>query len=541
MDIVDELIRGREAYGRNEWRAAHDRLSVPGLEELEPSDLRALGTAAYLVGDTEKSVRALERSFQLHDDADDRLAAARDALLLTLVLSDSPHQAASAGWLARATRLLESMPDSGEQGFLQMNQLFQLVFSGQVSKAHDMAIKVADAGRRHGEPDLVAIGLVVQGRMLVYQGKVQDGLALLDEAMVGVASGEVSPIMSGRIYCIMIDACQELDDVRRMADWTRLLSTWCEKQDGLVPFTGQAAVHRAQIMRAQGAWSDALDELALAEERYVAQGLSEGAIGEIQRERGDVLRLRGDLDGAAAAYAEADENGNDPQPGLTLLWLAQGRIDAAGSAARRMFDDYKNPVRRSRVLPAVVEVLLATGDVDSAATAAEELDRIATSFASPALAAAAAYANGSLSLARDDPSGALSRLRTAWRGWLDLGARYEAAWARTRIGQAFRAMDDEDSAAAELAVAGRTFEELGAVSAQRQVEGLLGGGRPDGLTARELEVLRLVAAGRTNPQIAAELFLSEKTVARHLSNIFAKTNVTSRTAAAAYAFQHQLA
>ena len=541
MDIVDELIRGREAFGRHEWSSARDRLSTPDLEELEPTDLRALATAAYLIGDTEESVRALQRSFQIHDEADDDLAAAHDALMLTMVLGGSQNQAASAGWLARATRLLETAPDSSEQGFLLMNQLFTLVFSGQVAEAHDLAIAVAEAGRRHGEPDLVAMGLVIQGRMLVYLGQVQEGLALLDEAMVGVAAGEVSPIMSGRIYCIMIDACQELDDIRRMADWTRLLSTWCERQEGLVQFTGQAAVHRAQIMRAQGAWSAARDELALAEERYVTQGLSEGALGEVERERGDVLRLLGDLDGAAEAYAAADEHGNDPQPGLALLWMAQGRLDAAGAAARRMLDDYRNPVRRSRVLPAAVEVLLATGHVDAAATAAEELDGIATAFVSPALSAAASFAHGSVSLARDDPSDALNHLRTAWRDWLKQGARYEAAWARTRIGQAFRAMDDEDSAAAELQVAGRTFADLGASLAQREVERLLGKARPDGLTARELEVLRLVAAGRTNPQIATELFLSEKTVARHLSNIFGKTNVKSRTEAAAYAFQHQLA
>ena len=146
-----------------------------------------------------------------------------------------------------------------------------------------------------------------------------------------------------------------------------------------------------------------------------------------------------------------------------------------------------------------------------------------------------------MALARSEPAAALPDLRLAWRTWLDLGARYHAAWARTRIGQAFRAMGDEDSARAELVVAGRTFDELGAVPARSEVERLLGAGRPDGLTARELEVLKLVAAGRTNPEIAAELFLSEKTVARHLSNIFAKTNVTSRTAAAAYAFQNQLA
>ncbi len=540
MNIVDELIRGREAFERGEWTAARDRLSVPDLAELEPADLHALSTAAYLVGDTETSVRALQRSFQVSSERGDHLAASRDALELTTLLHNSGNHAAAQGWHARASRLLESEADTAEHGYLRMHEMFHHVFGGQVETAHDLAVSVAEAGRRHGEPDLVAIGMVCQGRMLIYQGRVPEGLALLDEAMVCVAAGEVTSIMAGRVYCAMIEACQELDDVRRMTDWTRMLSTWCEQQQGLAQYTGQAAVHRAQIMRAQGAWADALEELTLAEARYQELGLGR-AVGEVYYERGEVLRLTGDLDAAAAAYAAADEHGHDPQPGLALLWLGQGRVDAAGAAVRRQLDEDHNPVRRSRVIPVAVEVLLAAGDIEGASAAADELEEIAASFATPALSASAAYTRGSVCLAVDEPSVALPHLRTAWRGWLSQGARYEAAWARTRIGQAFRAMDDEDSAAAELQVAGRTFADLGAPLAQREVERLLGRARPDGLTARELEVLRLVAAGRTNPQIAAELFLSEKTVARHLSNIFGKTNVKSRTAAAAYAFQHQLA
>jgi ATP/maltotriose-dependent transcriptional regulator MalT len=293
-------------------------------------------------------------------------------------------------------------------------------------------------------------------------------------------------------------------------------------------------------MRAQGAWSDALEELAQAEARYESSAMG-SAVGDVHYERAEILRLTGDLDAAAAAYAAADEHGRDPQPGVSLLWLLQGRVDSSAAAVRRLLDEVPDPVHRSRVLPVAVQVLLAAGDVDAAAACTDELEQLAASFGSSALGAEAAYARGSVCLAQDDPPAALPHLRKAWRGWLDLGARYEAAWARTRIGQAFRAMDDEDSAAAELQVAGRTFADLGAPLAQREVERLLGRARPDGLTARELEVLRLVAAGRTNPQIAAELFLSEKTVARHLSNIFGKTNVKSRTEAAAYAFQHQLA
>ena len=165
-----------------------------------------------------------------------------------------------------------------------MHLMFQNIFSGQFEAGFDLAVKVTEAGRRHHEGDLVAIGLVCQGRMTIYSGRVPDGLGLLDEAMAGVAAGEVSPIMSGRVYCTMIDACQELNDFRRMKDWTHLLSTWCEQQQGLIPYTAQAATLRAQIMRAHGAWSDALYELTQAEERYEAHEM-DAAIGDVYYER----------------------------------------------------------------------------------------------------------------------------------------------------------------------------------------------------------------------------------------------------------------
>ncbi len=541
MDIVDELIRGREAFRRHEWKAARDRLSAPDLATLEPADLHALATAAYLVGDMETCVQAWQRSFQANSDAGVHLAAARDALWLTMALVNSGNAAAAQGWQARAARSLEAESgDVAEQGYLQMQLMFQQIFSGHFEEGFELAVTVAEAGRRHREPDLVAMGLVCQGRMLIYSGRVPEGLALLDEAMALVAAAEVSPIMAGRIFCTMIDACQEIDDIRRMMDWTRMLTQWCEKQPDLVPYTGQSSVHRAQIMRFQGAWAQALEELDLAEERYTSQGARDG-VGDVFFERAELRRLQGDAEKAAKGYDKADGHGRDPQPALALLWLLQGRVDAAVAVVRRLLDEVGDPVHRSRMLIAAVEVLVVAGDLDGASAAADELGQIATGFGSAALSASAAYAKGSVALARSEPAAALPDLRLAWRTWLDLGGRYHAAWARTRIGQAFRAMGDEDSARAELVVAGRTFEELGAAPARDEVERLLGGGRPDGLTARELEVLRLVAAGRTNPQIAAELFLSEKTVARHLSNIFAKTNVKSRTAAAAYAFQHQLA
>jgi DNA-binding NarL/FixJ family response regulator len=541
VDIVEELLLGREAYQRHEWQAARDRLSVPDLAALDPPDLHVLSTAAYLVGDSDTCLRGWQRAFQVHSDDGDHRAAARDAMWLTFVLDRLGNDAAARGWQARAARLLESEPeDIAERGFLQMHRMFEQIFSGHFEEGFELAVEVTEAGQRHEEPDLITTGLVCQGRTLIYFGRVPEGLGLLDEAMAQVAGGKVSPIVAGTTYCAMIDACQEIDDYRRMTDWTRMLTHWCDEQPDLVAFTGPSAVHRAQIMRVQGAWTDALEELDLAQARYESLGIG-FAIGEVEYERGEILRVQGELDAAAAAYDAAAEVGHDAQPGQLLLWLTLGRVEAAVATARRLLDEIPDPVHRSRVLAAVCEALVAGHDLDGASAAAEELDQIATSFHSAALSASAAYARGSVALARSDSVEAISHLRQAWRNWLDLGARHHAAWARTRIGQAFRAMGDEDSARAELVVAGRTFDELGAVPARVEVERLLGAGRPDGLTARELEVLKLVAAGRTNPEIAAELFLSEKTVARHLSNIFAKTNVTSRTAAAAYAFQNQLA
>lgn len=266
----------------------------------------------------------------------------------------------------------------------------------------------------------------------------------------------------------------------------------------------------------------------------------DAAIGDVHYERAEILRLTGDLDASAAAYAAADEHGRDPQPGLSLLWLAQGRVDSSTSVVRRLLDEVPDPVHRSRVLPVAVQVLLAAGDVDGAKAAVDELEQIAAAFASAALSAEADFARGSMCLAQDDPAAALPHLRRAWRGWLDVGARYEAAWARTRIGQAFRAMDDEDSAAAELAVAGRTFTELGARLAEQEVKRLLGRARPDGLTARELEVLRLIRDGHRNKQIADELGIAETTVNFHIKNLVGKLAANDRTHAVTIAIRRGL-
>jgi DNA-binding CsgD family transcriptional regulator len=540
-DAVDELARGREAYALHAWTSAREHLTQADPAVLTPEDWHALATAAYLVADRDTAVKAWHQAFQAHVAAGEPLAAAVDAQWIAYVHNTSGNPAVGAGWVARGLRLLEGQPEDAEpRGFLTIHEFYRHLESGDFAGAAECGTRVLQIGRRWGNGDLIAFGLISQGRMLIYAGRVAEGLALLDEAMVGLAAGEVSPIASGNIYCAMIEGCQEISDYRRMSEWTAALDRWCGDQPDLVPYTGQCAVHRGQILRARGSFPQALAELDAAADRYRAEGI-ESAVGLALYERGEVLRTLGDLDGAQSAFAGAASGGLEPQPGLSLLWLARGRTSAAAASARRLLDEPAGPVQRARVLPAVVEILVATGDPALATAVADELAGIADEFGCDGLLAQAGYAVGLAALAKGDPGAALAPLRRAWTTWIALGARYDAARARVQIALAFRGLGDEEGALSELAVAERAFADLGTEPARREAARLRSVSLPDGLTAREVEVLRLVASGWSNPQIAAALFLSPKTVARHLSNIFTKTGVTSRTAATAYAFEHQLA
>jgi DNA-binding CsgD family transcriptional regulator len=544
VDVVAELALGRQAFEERAWATAHQRLAALGPDALGEQDLLALATAAFLAGDRDTADRTYQESYRRHIESGSTLAAARDTFWLGMLHNTTGNHAVGGGWVARGARLLQDAPpDAVEHGYQAVQEMFQHIGAGEFPAALEHAMRVADAGRRGGEANLVALGLSAQGRLLIYGGRVREGLALLDEAMVGLSDPRISPVIAGAVYCAMVEGCQEIAVYRRMTEWTTLLTRWCRSQPDLVPYTGQCAVHRAQIMRSHGALAEALDELALAITRYVAEG-GTPAVGLAHYERGDILRVQGDYAGAASAFEEADAFGRDPQPGQALLALAKGRDSVAVAMVRRLMEETADPVHRSAHLPAAVEVFLAVGDADAARQAADELVTVADAFGCEAVEAAAAYALGSVGLLGGEPDGAaraLPHLRRAWKLWIDLGARYEAAWARVRIGLALRALGDEESAVSEFGVARRTFAEVGAAPAQAVAGRLLGHDLPDGLTSREVEVLRLVASGQSNPQIAAALFLSQKTVQRHISNIFAKTGVSSRTAAAAYAFEHDLA
>ncbi len=541
MGVLEDLHRAREAFERREWVSAYRALSDVDDAQLAADDFAALATAAYLLGHQNDVVQALQRAHRSYLDRGDVRSAARAAVWLCSVLWHGGEMAIGSGWLSRAERLLDDLgEDVVERGYVAERRTMGHVMNGEFAEAIATAPTITEYGRRFEDPDLLAMGRHIDGRMAIYTGRVTEGLRSLDEGMVAVLAGEVSPIFSGVIYCSSIEACQEISDLGRAAEWTHALSTWCDAQPGLVAFTGQCAVHRGQLMRLHGAYDDAVGELERAAERYAMAG-GHPAVGLSHYERGEVLRLQGEYDAAEAAFDRAATAGHPGQPGRARLWLAQGRSDAAVAAVRVVLAETQDPVHRSQVLPAAVDVLIGAGEPETAQPLAEELCGIGAGFGCTALRAAGEYAVAAVALEQEDAESGLGTARRAVEVWTRLAAPYEVARCRVLVGRALRLLGDEGSAAKELATARGAFDALGAVPAAAAVAELLGDrATPGGLSPREVEVLRLVAAGRSNPEIADELVLSEKTVARHLSNIFTKLEVGSRTAAAAFAYEHGL-
>jgi len=543
VDAIDDLERGRESYTRRAWIDAYESLShADQASALGAEDLELLATSAYMLG-RDDDLSGLERAYHVYLDAGETLRAARCAIWVGMHLSMRGEMGRASGWLGRAQRLVEREGrDCVEQGYLLFPLMFQHEASGNFEAAVATAADAAEIGERFGDADLFALARQDQGILLVRQGRVVEGLRLLDEAMVAVTAGELSPIVSGLVYCGVILGCQDAYELRRAQEWTAALTRWCEQQPDMVSFTGRCLIHRAEIMQLHGAWPDALEEARQAGERC-ARAMNRAAAAEAFYRQGEVHRLQGRFAAAEEAYREARRNGWEPQPGLALLRLVQGNTGAAAAAVRRVMGESTDLHKRARLLPAYVEIMLAVGDVQEARSACRELEEISTGYGSGMLGAIAAHARGAVDLADGDAQAALVALRHAWQAWEELEVPYEAARVRALLGLACRALGDDDTAALELEVARGVFARLGAATDLARVDSLTrhaASGDTRGLTPRELQVLRLVAAGKSNREIASELVLSGRTVERHMSNIFTKLSVSSRAGATAYAYEHQL-
>ncbi|MGD8279066.1 MAG: helix-turn-helix transcriptional regulator [Gemmatimonadota bacterium] len=538
------LEEARAAFERHAWEhavGAFARAREAG--RLGGDDAWRFALAAYLTGREDAFVRSLQEGHQAFLDADQPVPAARCAFWLAFHLANRAEMAQATGWLGRAARLLEGLEaDCPERGYILLPVGQRQLMGGDPEAAGGTAAQVTAIAERFGDRDLLAFGLYLHGRALLRMDRVEDGLALLDEAMVSVPAGELSPIVTGILYCGVIGACREVWALRRAREWTAALSDWCEREPDMVAYTGECRVFRAELLQLRGEWGDAIEEAHRATDRF-ARGSLPDASGFARYQAGEVHRLRGEFAAAEAAYREASRAGYEPQPGLALLRLEQGDRDAAAAAIRRTLAEKPGRIRRTRLLPGHIEIMLATGDLDEARVACEELAGIAEVCRADVLSAVVLKARGAIELAAGNAMAALAPLRQALRDWQALDAPYEAARVRVLLGRACRQVGDDEGATLELQAARTIFERLGAAPDSARLDALT---RPapragaHGLTPRERGVLALVATGRTNRAIAVDLSISEKTVARHVANIFNKLGLSSRAAATAYAYEHHL-
>jgi len=538
----DTLSRARAAYERRAWAEAYDALAASdGRASLDGADLERMAIAAYMLGRIDDSTALGARAHLEAVRAGDLGLAIRSAYGLGMEFMQRGEMAQAGGWLARGARLAEETGYDGvEPGFLLIPQGLQALMAGRAGDAFETFEEVAAIAERFDDVDLRTFGRLGRGQSLIAMAEARRGVALLDEAMTAVIAGEVSPIVSGIVYCATIEACQSMFDLRRAQEWTAALERWWRSQPDMVPFRGNCLVYRAELMRFHGAWGEAAGEAERARQ-WLSRPPPEPAVGEAIYQLAELDRLRGAFEAAEAGYREAGTWGRLPEPGMALLQLARGDVRAATASIRRAMAEATDDMVRARMLEPAAEIALAAGDTPAARVAADRLGELADSIDAPLLRAMAARADGTVRLAEGDVDGALAVLRRAWEAWRALDAPYEAARVRATTARACRELGDLEGAAVETEAAREVFERLGAAP---DLDGLSAGTDaavlPRGLSAREAEILRLVAAGLTNRAIAEALTISERTVDRHVSNIYTKLDVSTRAAATAFAYEHHL-
>ena len=539
MTSSSALDAGRAAAAERRWADAYELLArVDATDGLGASDLDLLGTVALLRGEPPASVDALTRAYEAHLGGDDTASAARSAGWLALHLVELGDFTRSVAWAARAMRLVNAMAEPGSlAGFVRLGPAIAQLGSGNPAEARQEFEEVLAIAERHGDRELAVITRIGLGKSLIEVDAIPEGFACYDAMMTAVATGGIEPVPTGVVSCAVISDAVMAFDLKRATEWTGVLDRWCRDQPELITFSGQRHALEAMLLLIRGAWVEASTAAELALSRFRAGDYR--AVYGAPYQFAELGRLRGAFHSAEESYRRAGESGWEPQPGLALLQLALGRTQRAQDEIRRSAAG-ADPFTRRFLLPAVVEIEVAAGDVDAARRAVEELRAAGRSTPTPMLAATVAAAEARMLLAAGDPSAALGAARDATRAWQSLGAPYERARSMVTAGRALLDLGDRDAAHAEFRGARDVFAALGADPALAELADLMGDRRAGVLTARELEVLRLVSTGLTNRAIGARLSLSEKTVARHLSNIFGKLGLSTRAAATAYAYENGL-
>ncbi|MFW6009956.1 MAG: LuxR C-terminal-related transcriptional regulator [Actinomycetota bacterium] len=534
-----EEVRG--AMESSRWSNAYELLSAADISQLSPAELALFADCAWWQCRVDEEIELRGKAFAGFVAAGESRHAARAAWLLSVRHGLRGDATASSGWLRRALRELEAEPDVVEHGYLACSQTEQMLGRGRIDEAARHAERAVALGRRFEDPNLTALAISWQGLCCIARHDLEEGALLLDEAMSAVRAGELDPHFTGWVYCFVIGMCMSVADLGRAGRWAEAAWQWASSLPEATPYHGLCRVRQVEVMSLRGELDIAAEHAQRACEEMME--FEPHLAGETYYVSGEILRRKGQLEAAERAFAEARTLGHEPQPGLARIRFEQGRVDAAASGLRAaLADPGRPPFQRMVLLSARLDVAIGADDLNTARGVCEEMAAIAAEVPSDTLAAATATGRGKLRLAEGDAEAALAELRPAAASWQALGLGCEAAEARSLIAVAAHALGDREGAKDELAAARRQLEQLGAVADARRVGGLLSDGAepPHGLTERQCEVLSLVAAGRTNRQIAAELVLSPHTVARHLSNIFTKLGVTTRTEAAAFAIAHDL-
>jgi DNA-binding NarL/FixJ family response regulator len=540
-DVSTHLARARALHARSHWTEACEEFHAADLvDPLGVADLEAWAESAQVSGRIDEAVAGLERSFRLQAHAGDVYSVARTAYWLWQALVFSRREFARAsGWIERAREVAREQESPGEDGWLAVTDAYRRFAVGDWETAGTMLMGAAEYGAAHHDVDLKTIATTMAGRALARCGRLEEGLAKLDEAMLNIADRVTSPRATSAMYCASIGTCHEAWELSRACEWSVALAGWLDELPRLGGmYFGNCRIYRAMLLRLRGAWPRAQQELELACRDLAEDGVL--VVGHAWYELGEMRRLRGDA-GVEEAYERATGFGHSVQPGLGLYRLGRGELDVALTGLRRALSEREQALDRFPLLPAFVAATIAADSSADARKAVDELEEIARTYDTTAVRAEVAAAQGALAVAEGRPAEALARLRMAAQAWRELRAPYETARITVQTALVCRALADEEGARMELRAAQETFARLGALPDRARVDALLqGSAASHGLSPRELHVLRLVVAGRTNADIAAELFLSERTVHRHVSSILTKLDVRSRTAAATYAIQHDL-